>query len=477
MATIPDVKTTVRDGALGIVPANTSGVQAKIGTSSLGTTNTVYSISDMQTLKDTLGTGPLVEAAAIALKEGGGPVMCVRAPGSTAGAMGAITAVKTGTATLAVTGAALDAYLLRVEIITGGATLVAGTATFRYSLDNGRTWSGELALPTSGVYAIPNTGLTLTWTYTSGTAFVAGDYWTGTGTGPSFTLSEAMTALDALLADTSDFALVHIVGAPATAGDAATMFAAFAAKLEGAATTLYRYTRGIMEVPEDTDANLKTAFASVASTRIMVGAGFHSLISPISSTAFLRSAAWSVSARISKVAPGADVGETVTPGPLVGVVALSRDENKTAGLDAARFSTLRTITGTQGAYITNGRLMSPTGSDFQYIQHGRVMDIGSKTVRLGALRFLNTSVRVSSTTGRIDERDAVAIETALESQLRATLGANVSDVSVQVDRTTNILSTSTLFIRHRIVPLGYVKFIEQEIGFRNPALQQVAAAA
>lgn len=475
MATIPEVKTTIRDGALGIVPANVNGVQAKIGVSTLGTVNVPVGISDKQTLKDTFGTGPLVEAAAVALEQGGGPVVCCRVT-SSAGAMGSLTVSKTGTATLAVTGSALDEYQLRVEILTGAATLASGLATFRYSLDGGRTFSPELAMPTSGVYAIPNTGLTLTWTETTGTAFVAGDNWVGVGTGPTFTLSDAMTAMDALLADTSDFALVHVVGAAVDAASAATFFSAFAAKLDGAAATLNRFVRGIMETPDVSDALLKAAFAGLASSRVAVGNGFHRLTSPISGVAFSRNAAWSVAARFSAVPPGEDLGWPLR-GALPGVLSLSRDENKTPGMDAARFTTLRTITGIQGAYVTNARLFSATGSDFQYMQHGRVMDIGSKAVRQAILRYLNASVRVNSATGAILEQDARAIETVVESQLRAAVGAFVTDVSVQVDRTVNMLSTNKLVLRHRIIPLGYAKAIEQEIGFSNPALQPVGAAA
>jgi hypothetical protein len=475
---LPEVKTTIRDGALGIVPDNTNGVQAKIGSSSLGTVNVPVAVNDLQTLKDTFGTGPLVEAAAVALNEAGGPVICVRVTSAT-GTMGSMTATKTGTATLAITGGTLDAYRLRIEIIQGGATLTAGTATFRYSLDGGATYSGELAVPTSGVYVIPGTGMTITWTYTSGTAFVAADNWVGTGTGPTFSLSDAMLAADALLADTTnDFAFVHVVGAPATPGDAATFFASFATKMEGAATTLYRYARGIMETPDDTDANQKTAFASAASTRIGVAAGYAALSSPISQVSYQRNAAWSISARLGRIPAGEDAGWPER-GPLTGVTSLTRDENKTPGLDAARFMTLRTIVGIQGAYVTNARLFSATGSDFEFFQHGRVMDIGSKIVRREGLRLLNSSVRVNATTGTILEQDAVSIETKIESALNAVLlhPGHVSAISVQVDRTTNILSTKTLTIRQRITPLGYAKFIQNDIGFKNPALQQVGAAA
>lgn len=477
---IPEVTITIRDGALGLADGNDNGVPAFIGACSSGTANEVNSFSDPQTLKDELGTGPLVEAALLSLAMAGGPVVCVKAPSSTAGAAGAVTPTKTGTATLAVTGAALDAYDVIVEIIQGGATLVAGTATFRYSLDGGRTYSPEIAIPTSGVYVIPNTGLTLTWTYTSGTGFIAGDKWTFTSTGPSYTLSEAQTALDALIADTSvDPFLVHIVGPASSSANAATMFAAVESKLQSAASTNYRYMRAIIETPDEADATLKAAFLASAGTRTMVSGGWAYLISQLSGVAHLRPAAWVVTARAAAVPPHEDLGKVRT-GSLGGFVhSLKRDEYKTSGLDAAGFVTLRSYPGEVGAYVTHGRLKTASGSDFKYLQYGRVADIACKAIRAGQLQFLNDSVRVSKTTGRIIETDARNIEQNLEARVRSavTEPGYASNLTVLLDRTINVLSTQKLVVRYRIVPLSYAKTIEGDLAFENPALNAVATAA
>src|SRR5687768_10367099 len=103
MAPLPDATLTIKDGALGLVPANTNGTQALIGTCSSGTANTVYSFSDITTLKDTLGTGPLVEAAAYVLAIAGGPVVCVKAPSTTAGTNSAVVLTGTGLSVMTLT--------------------------------------------------------------------------------------------------------------------------------------------------------------------------------------------------------------------------------------------------------------------------------------------------------------------------------------------------------------------------------------
>lgn len=472
---IPEATLTIKDGALGVVPANTNGTSAKVGCCSAGTVSTVYAFNDVQTLKDTLGSGPLVEAVAHSLAIAGGPVIAVRTPSSTAGAAAAPVATQTGTATLGTpSGGALDAYELVVVCVQGGATLVAATATFKYSLDGGRTYSAEIAIPAAGTYAIPNTGLTLAWTYASGVAFVAGDSWTVAVTGPASTLNEVSTALDALLGDSQVVFNVHVLGIPADLTAAAALFSALDSKMSSAATTLFRYLYATMELPVGTDAANKTAFLNLSSSRVEVAAGYENLTSAINGSAYKRPVGWSSTARAAAVPPSEDLGRVAT-GNVRGVVALVRDEFKTPLLDAARFTTMRTIVGMSGFYLTTGHIMAAVGSDFDLIQNRRVMDIGSKTVRLAQLRYLNDSVRVDKTTGLILEQDARAIDAYIESALRDALTqpGYASDVSARVDRTVNILSTRTLKVKYRITPLGYAKTIDGEIGFYNPSLAPV----
>lgn len=473
---IPDVKTTILDGALGLSAGSSTRTQVKLGTSSAGTVNTLVSISDISTLKATFGTGPLVEAAARVLAIAGGPVLCMRVTGSTAGAVGSVTASQTGTATLGATGAAYDAYELKVVIVKGGATLIAGTATFKYSLDGGNTMSAELAVPTSGTYAIPDSGITLTWTYSSGTAFVAGDSWTAVATAPAYTTTDLANAVTPLLADPRTWFMLHAVGVPADLAGARALFAALATHMATAAAG-YRYAFALMEAPSGTDSALlasSTGFGDLADSRVAVGAGFLDAISPISGNSYTRNVAWEAAAWASKVQPSQEIA-AVENGPMSGVVSLGRDERATEGLDAGRFTTARTIVGRQGFYITRGRILAAAGSDYSLWTNRRVMDIACAVARDRALRFLNAKVPTNSN-GTIQEKTAKAIEGYIDAGLRGELTQkdDAVDVSVEVDRTVNILSTGQLKVRVRVRPFGYASDIQVELGFTSPA---IAAAA
>lgn len=471
---LPDVTETIRDGALGIVSQNSDNIQVKLGISTLGAPNTLYGFSSVQQAVATLGVGPLVEAVAHSLSVAGGPVYAMPISGSVAGVAGSVTHTGTGTATLAVSGTPNDSYSVQVNIISGAALLSTGTATCQISLDGGNTFGPVTTIPSSGIITLSDprgnaTGLTLTWTYVSGTAFVAGDQFVFTNTAPGYTLSDATTTFDALLALNQDWAWVHFVGLAASVSAAASL-AAGVESLLGTAATQYRYGFAVIEVPQDTDANIVSGFSSFSGVRTGVCAGFETLVSPISGRLMSRSVAFGLTSRLQKVSPSTDAGR-VADGPLEGCRALSRNEFATPNLDQHGFTTARTIIGLQGFFITNPRLMTNPGSDYTYIQNRRVMDIASKTARTAALNYLNSSVRANAN-GTIADRDASVIEAQITNALQQalTVPGDASAVSVKVDRTNNIVSTGQLLITIRVTPLGYAKSISLDLGFTNPSL-------
>ena len=247
------------------------------------------------------------------------------------------------------------------------------------------------------------------------------------------------------------------------------------------AATAYRYAFVLMEAAQDTDANLlspSAGFGNSASVRVAVAAGFAYTTSNITGTVLSRSAAWHVAARLSQIIPS-EAASYVGRGPLVGIpgtlasgnTPLSRDENATQGLDFGRFCTLRTIAGRTGFYITQARILAPAGSDFQFCELRRVMDIACNVTRQGFLPFLNGNVRILATSGFIYPNDAARIETTVSGQVQAAVvgPGYCSSASVTVSRTTNLISTSLLPGSVSIVPLAYNRAISVNIGFLNPA--------
>lgn len=477
---LPRVDVRVKDGALGLISPSGANTPVLVGACTSGPLNTLLSFGDLEDLRATLTSGPLAEDAAFVLSYMGGPVYVVRVPSSVVGTAGTVTktqpAGSSSDGTMTVSGTPLDAYLVRVEILTDGATLAAGTATFRYSLDNGDNYSPTFPLPTAGTFVVTGTGLTLTFADDAGTppSFKAGDVFTFATTAPYYSSAEALAGIDAALADSSTFFKLHLVGQAASASAAVTLATSVAAKMDAAALA-YRYLYATVELPQDTDANLKTAVASFVSTRVELAAGFADYASALGARSIRQSSALASTARAAAVPIAEHLGRIAT-GNVGGIVRLVRDERAAPGLDEARCTTLRTLLGRPGFFITRGRLASGPTSDFQRVEYRRVMDAGAAKVALDAQVFLNDSVRVSDV-GTILEADARSIESYLEGGLRTVLVQpnQASAVSVVVNRTDNLLSTGTLRIKVRIRPLAYAEFVDVEIGFSNPALERVAA--
>jgi hypothetical protein len=367
----------------------------------------------------------------------------------------------TGTGTVTPTAQPLDSYAIQVKTLTAGAL---GAATFAYSLDGGNNWSGSLLIPASGKYVVPDTGIL--FTFAAG-PFNAGESWTCSVTAPGCSSSDVTACLTAALADPRTWGFVHVIGAPSSPANAAALLATIQSQLV-TAESQFRYARALIEVPQDTDANIVAAFASAATLRVGAAAGYASTVSPLNGRILSRSAAWVIAARASDVPISEDLGR-VASGPVPGIVKLVRDEAATPGLDAARFCTLRSIIGRQGTYVTTGRLMAPNGSDYSLWQNGRVMDEACNITRNALLKYLNSSLRLNAD-GTIEEREARSIETYVDTALRAglTQPGDASDVSVVVSRTANVLSTQILPVSVRVRPLGYAKWINVDIGFAAP---------
>lgn len=466
---------TVNDPGLGIVePSPTTPLV--MGCSESGTAATLVTVANKNIAVDTFGQGPLTECLCHMLDVAGGPIHAMRLTGSVAGTNGAVTDVPAGAATMTITvaGTPLDAYECIVECTKAGTVAVG---EFRYTLDDGNTYSESLLIPSGGTFVIPNTGLTLTFTPGAGpTIWEVGDYAWFDSVAPMYAAADILAGVTALLAlpATTEFPFIVMAGTSTSAANAATLFAAYETHAASLAAA-FRYVRFIVDAGVDTAANVRTAMEAVDNSRILVAYGTADTASGKAfggwgSPAF--PLCYNVGARAARELISTDLGR-VASGSLDGVTAISHDEYTQQNLDSDKVCTARTWPGRGGFYITRGRLKSAAGSDFQDWQLGRIIDVATRRIYLTQQLFIGTGVRTNSD-GTIDERDAARLETRGENPLRSDLTqpdnaegtrGHVSDVSYAVDRTNNVLSTSTLQSEVGVRPLGYIRFITTQVGF------------
>jgi hypothetical protein len=474
---LPGITVTTEERGLGLTQG-AARAYAAVGTASTGPLGEVVGINDPGALTTTFGsTGPLVEDIAYTLATAGGPVYGVRVAASNVGAVGTVVHDGTGPSTgVATTGTPLDDLDLVVKITKGGAV---GTSTFRLSLDGGDNYSSDYATAATVSAFAAETGLTLT--FAAGT-YVVDDTYALAASGPTYSPTDLSAALDALRTSNVAFEFIHVLGTVGGVSDAAkvTNLAALAAAVDVKLAQMYaagRYKWALLEAPDVADSALgASGVTSFASSRIAIAAGYAEVTSPLTLRSNRRHAGMVVAAKAAKTPVHQSIG-WVGSGSLQGVSRLYRDEFKTPGLDDLRFITLRTLGEDPGFYVTQGRTFAATGSDFSLLQYRRVIDLATTVARRALVPYINADLRIESDTGFIDKREAAAIERFVGGQLDAAVVASGhgSSASVQINRTTNLLSSQTLPVRVRVVPRGVVQFIELSIGMLNPLLAQVAA--
>ncbi len=329
------------------------------------------------------------------------------------------------------------------------------------------SYSEEITVPAGGTYAIPSTNLTLTFVPGGGpTIFENGDSHAFSCTAPQYTTSDLATAFAAFLLalGKNDVQQVHFTGRSASGAAAATMAATIATQM-GLLEARHRWARSVMDAGNDTGSNVKTAFASFANTRVAVVFGTADIptlnIHPGWGTPRF-TAAFAFSERVV----GCDLSENpgrVASG-LLRVVAIQNDENLTQSfLEADKINTLRTHDGESGFYTTNGYLKSASGSDFLYWDWGRVVDRACRVAFETLQPWLLRKVRIlTDGTGRINPLDAVRIEKAVTTQLRAALKGptvegvpdmdHVSDLLFKVDLTNDVKTTRQTLYTLQLVP-------------------------
>lgn len=494
MPAIPSATETQRDFGLGLVsPA--SMMEIVMGVASSGTANVLNFFNDTSSLRDAYGEGPAVEHACNVLSQGGGPIGFIKSSASIAASNGSVTKSGSGPDITLSGSAALDAHL-RVEIVAGGAL---GTGTFRYSCDgysgdtaSERTYSENLLIPSGGTFALPGLGITLT--FAAGT-YVAADSYTADVLCAASNATNMGDGFAPLKTSKVPWRFVTFVTSGGN-GDA-TAHATLAAALQSQLATLaglHKNRRGMIMAASDTTvtaASAVTAFGSTVASRVLVAFGMvrRTTIKPFAGYGFPVTTAIDVfAARAATSLPSTDL-KRVKSGPLQEVVKLFHDEyHSPSALDDNKISTLRTYEHLDGYFVTQGRLKSPSGSDFKLWPMGLVIDIACETVNeIGSLQ-IGSGVRITedpdATPGSIDERDAIAIEHAMNSALQARLlspqnaegtDGYVTDVRYTLDRTVNVLATGVIQGDVGILPLGYVDYVNTRIGF-VVALPAAAAA-
>jgi hypothetical protein len=411
----------------------------------------------------------------------GRPVIFLKTSGSTAGThTNIVTSGVTGTsvATIGVTTASDD--FEPYFVVTNGGTIGVAGILFKYSLDGGRTLSTEQALGIATSFVFPNSG-GISYAFAAGT-LVTGDVVTSRTTAPKDSASDLTTACAAMAAYGGDWEGAFFAS-PLTATELSALDTAFSSGL-----MLEKFFVGTFRTPTvgESDATYQSAFSTAFSAAASTHGGVCAGACEVTSygldfgRVYRRSCLFEVASELAQNTEEIDISAPAL-GSLPARITDTNgnpkhhNESRNPGLDAMRAITLTTYDGLPGTYITNPNLMSAVGSDFQYVQHRRVLNLGRTALRQFFTFRLSVPVLVDANNGKILESEAREIEAGATAALSDVLLAKpkASAVSVTLSRNDNILATKVITVQASVTSLAYPKTFNIQFGFRNPAVQAV----
>ncbi len=382
----------------------------------------------------------------------------------------------------------IDQFEAIVEIMVAG-SVASTTMQYRYSLDNGRTYSPTQTVPVGGLVHLqtytagsnnPYLGFRMTFADGAGpNYFNKGTKFVFTTTAPTWDVNALITGMQAMTAQRSianQFSGYHCVG-PADG----TIFVAADSQAMSDETQkiqpkwVYLEADRMGSTAENTWASgLITSF-STTSLRVGVIADDMNVENPAYGTFdrcnfgavyVARLMACPISESPAHVACQTIYG---TRGALAGVTKLYQGDTSMTPLTGANFVTAREYPTRTGYYITKGILKAPETSDYKEITRRRVMDVALVVGYDAFLDYLQDSPLADPETGRLDTSEAnkIAGKIAAAERVKLLGGSrkHVSGLDVRVDDTTDFLSTGILYGSIYLVPRGLVDGIESKFQY------------
>lgn len=306
--------------------------------------------------------------------------------------------------------------------------------------------------------------------------YVAGERHSWTDTGPIMSSGNIGTAIDALIDSVYDPEFAHVCGQAASVANAHTIATLLATKNE-AAWGVHKYMFSCFECPAATRNSIATEFASFESINVVGFAGFAEVINDKTSAVEKVSVGRVLSARIARnpievhalraqgdedIDSIASVSSILPDGSVDGDGY--HDEERVPGLNAARFSTMRTIIGRPGYFPTNILTFAGPASDFQSLPYLRIILKVARVWYQYGLSQLARRIRKNPSTGFIAPAFAASIEAKGENQIRTALGGAIEAVRASVNRNDNLAADPTVRTQVRVVAGDYIITMVSEVG-------------
>lgn len=464
-----DVSHTIADGQLGLANQTGTGIHVKIGVSSVVADEPLIITGTMSVkrIKEKLGLSPLADAVMDSVENGSSKIYCLPVK---AGSSGTVSEVKKtpedASGTLKVEGTPANFFNIIVKMVGKGGLNVA---VFRYSLNDGISWSEDITVPTSGKYEAEEAGLT--FTFATETEFAVNDMFTCTTTAPQMTNENILEAVDRLKNINVAWEFVHIVGSAAPE-----LWAALSVKQKELIDKYHKPVSFILEAYQKKAEETMSEYVSALETdrrkisnydmQVVFARGNYVGMDGVIRDTNLANIVCGLYARAPvQESIGKTAAYSISDEKLLGLLPVGLDEDDIEALDQAGYLTFRQYDGLAGYYVTNAKMMCPEDSDYRYAEDVRVKNKIIRLTRQAALKQLQEDVDLGNVDADLGAK-AKFITAEVEKQMVDK--KEISSIRVIVPTGQNILKTEQMQMQVRYVPIGKIREIVIDIAMENP---------
>lgn len=149
-----------------------------------------------------------------------------------------------------------------------------------------------------------------------------------------------------------------------------------------------------------------------------------------------------------------------------GTLVRTIDKGELEKLDANRYLFLNNVVGVAGSYWNDSHTMDSPTSDYAAIESVRTMDKAVRGIRTYLTPELGGNVYIDPNTGKLQSYTVSHLETTANIPLEEMEKAGeLSGYKAEIDAEQDVLSTSTIEVTVKNVPVGVVRKFKVKIGF------------
>lgn len=149
-----------------------------------------------------------------------------------------------------------------------------------------------------------------------------------------------------------------------------------------------------------------------------------------------------------------------------GTLVRTIDKGELDKLDANRYLFLNNVVGVAGSYWNDSHTMDSPTSDYAAIESVRTMDKAVRGIRTYLTPELGGNVYIDPDTGKLQSYTVSHLETTANIPLEEMEKAGeLSGYKAEIDAEQDVLSTSTIEVTIKNVPVGVVRKFKVKIGF------------